>query len=144
MSTALSLWIEVPVAILLVLSGIFTLASAVGLVRFKTFMQRMHPPALAFSFSAWCVTLASILYFSARDGQLSLHAWLIIIFLSLTVPVTTIFLARTDLFRRRIGLTTPGDVPAPLSELVTPQAKDMASGTTQSGNSPADGVHHPR
>jgi len=118
MSTALSLWIEVPVAILLVLSGIFTLASAVGLVRFKTFMQRMHPPALAFSFSAWCVTLASILYFSARDGNLSLHAWLIIIFLSLTVPVTTIFLARTDLFRCRIGLTAPGNVPAPLSELV--------------------------
>ena len=126
MNTALSLWIEVPVAILLVLSGIFTLASAVGLVRFKTFMQRMHPPALAFSFSAWCVTLASILYFSARDGQLSLHAWLIIIFLSLTVPVTTIFLARTDLFRRRIGLTAPGNVPAPLSELLAPPEKDPA------------------
>ena len=57
------------------------------------------------------------LYFSARDGQFSLLAWLIIIYLSLTVPVTTIFLARTDLFRRRTGLTAPGHVPAPLSEL---------------------------
>jgi monovalent cation/proton antiporter MnhG/PhaG subunit len=58
-------------------------------------VQRMHPPALAFSFSAWCVTLASILYFSAQDHKLSLHAWLIIIFLSITVPVTTILLARS-------------------------------------------------
>ena len=46
----LSLWIEVPVALLLVLSGLFTLSAAVGVVRFKTFFQRMHPPALAFSF----------------------------------------------------------------------------------------------
>lgn len=144
MTPALSLWVEIPVAILLVLSGIFTLVSAIGLVRFKTFMQRMHPPALAFSFSAWCVTLASVLYFSARDGKLSLNAWLIIIFLSLTVPVTTIFLARTDLFRRRIGLTTPGNVPAPLSDLVTPQAKDTATGVAQSLNASADGSHHSR
>ena len=118
MSHGVSLWIEIPVALLLVLSGIFTLASAIGLVRFKTFMQRMHPPALAFSFSAWCVTLASILYFSAQDQKLSLNAWLIIIFLSLTVPVTTILLARTDLFRRRLGQSTPNEVPPPLSAMV--------------------------
>lgn len=98
-----SLWIEIPVAVLLMLSGVFTLSAAIGLVRFRTFFQRMHPPALAFSFSAWCVTLASILYFSAQDQKLSLHAWLIIIFLSITVPVTTILLARTELFRKRTG-----------------------------------------
>ncbi len=101
--SGLPLWIEIPVAVLLMLSGIFTLSAAIGLVRFRTFFQRMHPPALAFSFSAWCVTLASILYFSAQDHKLSLHAWLIIIFLSITVPVTTILLARTELFRKRTG-----------------------------------------
>ena len=101
MNEAVSLWIEVPVALLLAMSGVFTLLAAVGLVRFKSFFQRMHPPALAFSLSSWCVTLASILYFSAQDDKLSLHAWLIIIFLSLTVPVTTILLARTELFRTR-------------------------------------------
>lgn len=101
--SGVSLWIEIPVAVLLMLSGIFTLSAAIGLVRFRTFFQRMHPPALAFSFSAWCVTLASILYFSAHDHKLSLHAWLIIIFLSITVPVTTILLARTELFRKRTG-----------------------------------------
>ncbi|MGE0097681.1 MAG: Na+/H+ antiporter subunit G [Hydrogenophaga sp.] len=101
MNAGLSLWVEWSVALLLMLSGVFTLSAAVGVLRFKSFFQRMHPPALAFSFSAWCVTLASVLYFSAQDEKLSLHAWLIIIFLALTVPVTTILLARTELFRRR-------------------------------------------
>ncbi len=45
-------WVEAAVALLLVLSGIFTLAAAVGVVRFETFFQRMHPPALAFSLFA--------------------------------------------------------------------------------------------
>jgi multicomponent K+:H+ antiporter subunit G len=116
MPAGVSLWAEIPVALLLILSGLFTLTAAIGVVRFKTFFQRMHPPALAFSFSAWCVTLASIVYFSAQDERLSLHAWLIIIFLSLTVPVTTILLARTELFRRRtaVGQGGAGDIPPAL------------------------------
>ncbi|MFZ5505131.1 MAG: Na+/H+ antiporter subunit G [Pseudomonadota bacterium] len=121
----LPLWVEIPVALLLALSGVFTLVAAIGVVRFRSFFQRMHPPALAFSFSAWCVTLASILYFSVQDGTLSLHAWLIIIFLSLTVPVTTILLSRTDLFRRRNS--GDPDMPPPLSACVRPSDEDGAS-----------------
>lgn len=109
MSGNLAWYIEIPVALLLVLSGLFALAAAVGVVRFKTFFQRMHPPALAFSFAAWCVTLASIVYFSAQDDKLALRSWLIIIFLALTVPVTTILLARTELFRRRTAGDAGGD-----------------------------------
>jgi multicomponent K+:H+ antiporter subunit G len=124
MTTGLSLWVELPVAVLLVLSGVFTLAAAVGLVRFKTFFQRMHPPALAFSFSAWCVTLANIIYFSAKDGELALHAWLIIIFLSFTVPVTTILLARTELFRRRIAGHGAEGIPPSMSHVVPPEISD--------------------
>lgn len=124
MPAGVSLWAEIPVALLLILSGLFTLTAAIGVVRFKTFFQRMHPPALAFSFSAWCVTLASIVYFSAQDERLSLHAWLIIIFLSLTVPVTTILLARTELFRRRtaVGQGGAGDIPPALHPGAAPQA----------------------
>ncbi|GAP38686.1 Na+/H+ antiporter subunit G [Piscinibacter sakaiensis] len=119
---ALSLWIEVPVALLLVASGLFALAAGVGLLRFRTFFQRMHPPALAFSFGAWCVTLASILYFSAQDERLALHAWLIIVFLAITVPVTTILLARTELFRKRTG-GRAGEVPASLGTAAPPPGR---------------------
>ena len=41
------LWVEVIVAVLLVLSSLFALIGAIGLLRMKDFFQRMHPPALA-------------------------------------------------------------------------------------------------
>ena len=123
MPAGVSLWVEIPVALLLIVSGLFTLTAAVGVLRFKSFFQRMHPPALAFSLSAWCVTLASVIYFSAQDARLSLHAWLIIIFLSITVPVTTILLSRTELFRRRISHPGLDNIPPPLSYVVPDRAE---------------------
>lgn len=113
MTAQLPIWVEWSVALLLALSGVFTLSAAIGVARFKSFFQRMHPPALAFSISAWCVTLATIIYFSVQGEKLALNAWLIIIFLSLTVPVTTILLARTELFRRRTSRDSGLDVIPP-------------------------------
>jgi multicomponent K+:H+ antiporter subunit G len=129
MSAGVSLWVEIPVALLLAASGVFTLASAIGVLRLKTFLQRMHPPALAFSFSAWCVALATIIYFSAQDEALALHAWLIIIFLSLTVPVTTTLLARTELFRKRTDRTSLGEVPPPLSHVAPASSAGDSGGS---------------
>ena len=94
---------EIVVALLLLASGAVVLAAALGLWRLPDFFARMHAPALASTLAAWIVTLASIVHFSARAGELSLHVWLIIIILSITAPVTTIVLARAALFRRRRG-----------------------------------------
>ena len=113
---ALPLWVEIPVALLLLASGVCVLAAALGLVRFKSFFMRMHPPALTFTLASWCVTLATIFYFSALEQSLALHAWLIIILLAMTVPVTTIMLSRAALFRSRTSGQTGADkVPPPLS-----------------------------
>ena len=112
MNAELSLWVELPVAILLVLGGVFALVGAIGLVRMKDYFQRMHPPALASTLGAWCVALASIIYFSALKSGPVLHAWLIPILLSVTVPVTTLLLARAALFRKRMA---GDDVPAEVS-----------------------------
>lgn len=112
MSGELSMWIEGAVAVLLVLSGLFALLGAMGLVRLKDYFQRMHPPALASTLGAWSVALASILYFSALKSGPVLHAWLIPILLSITVPVTTLLLARAALFRKRMA---GDDVPAEVS-----------------------------
>ena len=106
--------VEAFVALLLVLSGIFVLISAIGFLRLPDFFLRMHPPALAYTFGSWCVTLAGIIYFSALEARLVLHPWLIIIVLSVTVPVTTLLLARVALFRRRAAGSP--DTPARLSE----------------------------
>ena len=95
------LWVEIVTAVLLLASAVFAVVAAWGLVRLKDFFQRMHPPALVSTWGAWCVTLASIVYFSALDDQPELHVWLIIILLSITVPVTSILLGRAALFRGR-------------------------------------------
>jgi multicomponent K+:H+ antiporter subunit G len=107
----LPLWVEIATAALLLTSSLFALTGAIGLVRLKDYFQRMHPPALASTLGAWCVALASILYFSALKQGPILHAWLIPILLSITVPVTTLLLARAALFRKRTaGEAVPAEV----------------------------------
>lgn len=92
---------ELVVAALLLGSGVVVLSAALGLWRLPDFFLRMHAPALASTLGAWLVTFASIVYFSVREGDASLHVWLVIIVLSITAPVTTMVLARAALFRRR-------------------------------------------
>lgn len=108
----LPLWVEVLVALLLVISSLFALIGAVGILRMKSYFQRMHPPALASTMGSWSVALASILYFSALKSSPVLHAWLIPVLMSITVPVTTLLLARAALFRKRMA---GDDVPAEIS-----------------------------
>ena len=110
--TELPLWVEVLVAILLLLSSLFAFIGALGMLRMKDYFQRMHPPALASTLGSWSVALASILYFSALKSGPVLHAWLIPILLAITVPVTTLLLARAALFRKRMA---GEDVPAEVS-----------------------------
>jgi len=110
----LPLWVEAMVATLLVSSGVFVVISAVGFLRLPDFFQRMHPPALAYTFGSWSVTLAAILTFSIAESRALLHPWLIIILLSITVPVTTLLLARVALFRRRTA--GEADTPPPLTK----------------------------
>ncbi|WP_248920721.1 Na+/H+ antiporter subunit G [Pseudomonas entomophila] len=108
----LPFWLELITAALMLIGSLFALIGAIGLVRLKEYFQRMHPPALASTIGAWCVALASILYFSALKQSPVLHAWLIPILLSITVPVTTLLLARAALFRKR---TSGEDVPEEVS-----------------------------
>jgi multicomponent K+:H+ antiporter subunit G len=104
MNATLPLWAEMLIAVLLIASGLCSLIAALGVLWLPTFIQRMHPPALASSFGTWCIALASIVSLSLQNMQLELHAWLIIILLSITAPVTTVLLARAALFRERTGV----------------------------------------
>jgi multicomponent K+:H+ antiporter subunit G len=113
MSAGARFWLEAAVALLLVLSGVFVAISALGFLSLREFFLRMHPPALAYTFGSWAATLASILYFSMLESRPMLHPWLLIIMLSITVPVTTLLLARVALFRRRAAGVV--DTPPPLT-----------------------------
>ena len=105
-------WVEAVVALLLVASGILVLASAIGFMRLPAFFMRMHPIALAYTLGNWATCLAASIYFSATERKLMLHPLLIPILLSVTVPITTVLLARVSLHRGRIA--RGAGVPPPL------------------------------
>jgi multicomponent K+:H+ antiporter subunit G len=113
-SAPVPFWVEAVVAALLVSSGIFVLISAFGFLCLRDFFLRMHPPALAYTFGNWCTALAGVVYFSALESRLALHPWVIPVILCVSVPVTTVLLARVALFRRRAAGAT--DTPPPLSQ----------------------------
>ena len=109
------LWVQAVVAVLLVIGGLFALLAGWGIARLRDYFHRMHPPSLVTTGSAWCTSLATIVYFSALHNHLSLKTWLVVIMLSITVPITTLMLARAALFRRR--LQQDPKMPAPLATL---------------------------
>ncbi|MDB5891239.1 MAG: monovalent cation/proton antiporter, MnhG/PhaG subunit [Polaromonas sp.] len=97
----LPLWAEIATAFFAVLGAAFAAVGSFGLVRLPHFFNRIHAPTLGATAGAWCMTLATIIYFSAQGSSLFLHAVLISVFIALTAPVTTIFLTRAALFRQR-------------------------------------------
>ena len=105
------LWAEITVAVLLLASAVTALASAIGLVRLSEFFYRMHVPALTATLGVWCVTNAAVLYFSPLDGGLHIYYWLVAVFMTVTVPITTVLLTRAALFRMR-GHKAPGIPPS--------------------------------
>ena len=104
----LPIWAEIVTAVFVVLGAAFAAVGSFGLVRLPTFFQRIHAPAVCATLGVWCITIATIVYFSVQGGNLFLHAVLIAVFVALTAPVTTIFLMRAALFRER---QKGGDVP---------------------------------
>lgn len=98
---ALPVWADVLIGVLLVISGFLSLTGALGLVRIREFFTRMHPLALASTLAVWCLGAALVLFFSLTYQTLVLRAWLVVVFMAITVPVTVVLLARAALFRRR-------------------------------------------
>lgn len=113
MNPTVPFWAEVIVGILAMAGGAIALLGAVGLLRLPTFFQRVHAPTLGATMGSWSIIWANVLYFSLHDGELTLHALLIAVLLSIGFPITTIFLMRAALFRaRQAGMQ---GVPASLS-----------------------------
>jgi multicomponent K+:H+ antiporter subunit G len=119
----LPLWAEILTAIFAVLGAAFAAIGSFGLVRLPTFFRRIHAPTLGATAGVWCMTAATIVYFSVQGNNLFLHAVLITLFVALTAPVTTIFLMRAALFRER---QKGGDVPPVAPSTPASQPSDQA------------------
>lgn len=90
---------ELLVSIFLVISGIFGFVGSYGLVKLKDPLQRLHAPTKATTLGVGGVLIASMIYFYAKTGHISVHELLITLFLFLTAPITANFIAKAYMAR---------------------------------------------
>ncbi len=108
-------WAALPVALLLVLGATIILTGALGLLRLRTFYQRIHGPALTVTLGAGCLLLASMIYFTVAQSRLVIHEIIITVFILLTAPVVAMTVMRAAVYRdlrakRKESGVTAGDV----------------------------------
>ncbi|MBJ3786938.1 monovalent cation/H(+) antiporter subunit G [Devosia sediminis] len=96
------LWAAILISASVLIGAALTFVGAVGLVRARSFYQRIHMPTLGTSFGAIGVLLASSILASMGEGRIIAHEVLIFIFVSVTTPVTLMLLARAALHRDRV------------------------------------------
>src|SRR5688572_15479887 len=84
---------------LLIAGAAITLVGALGLLRLETFYQRVHAPTLGTTLGTACVAVASIIYFSALGSRPVIHELLIVIFITVTTPISLIVVVRASVLR---------------------------------------------
>lgn len=88
------LWIEILLSLCLLIGSFFSLIGAIALYRFPDFFTRLHGPTKATTLGVGGMLIASMLYFGAQNGTLSLHELLITLFLFITAPVSAHVLSK--------------------------------------------------
>jgi multicomponent K+:H+ antiporter subunit G len=95
--------IPLPAAVLtatfLLAGATITLIGSLGLLRLRTFYERVHAPTLGTTLGTAYIAIASMVYFSALGTRLVLHEILIVVFVTMTTPITLITLVRAAVFR---------------------------------------------
>lgn len=94
-------WAELLTSALLLLGSGLALIGSLGLVRLRSFYERVHAPTLGTSLGIGSVLVASMVFFSVSGSRLVLHELLIGAAMILTTPVTLMLLARAALYRDR-------------------------------------------
>lgn len=101
--------IAIAAAILLVIGSTLTLLGNIGLVRFRTFYQRLHAPTLGTSWGTAAVVLASMLIIGQADINRAISDLTIGIFVMITMPIALLILGRTALRRQPPKSAPPPD-----------------------------------
>ena len=88
------------IAALLVLAGsLLAFVGSLGLLRLRTFYERVHPPTMGTTLGLALVLAGSIVYFSALESRPVIHEVLIALLMTLNTPVTYLLLVRAALSR---------------------------------------------
>jgi multicomponent K+:H+ antiporter subunit G len=84
----------VPIMTLLIMGAAISLVGSLGLLRLRSFYERIHAPTLGTTLGTSCVALASIIYFSTLGSRLAMHELLVIAFVTATTPISLMVLVR--------------------------------------------------
>ena len=84
---------------LVVLGATLALVGSLGLLRLKTFYDRVHAPTMATTLGMALILIASIVLFSTLESRPVLHEIAIGVLMTLTTPVTFMLLVRASLYR---------------------------------------------
>jgi multicomponent K+:H+ antiporter subunit G len=95
--------LEGTVAVLVLVGAGFSLIGSIGLVRMPDFYTRLHGPSKATTIGIGSILVASALYMSVRGPGLSLHEFMISMFIAITTPVASHLLAKAARHRRLPG-----------------------------------------
>ena len=100
-AAGLPAFVALVIALLVVLGAVLTLIGALGLLRLRSFYDRVHAPTLGTTLGTGLVLIASMVLFSALESRPVLHEVLIGVFMTITTPVTFTLLVRAALQRDR-------------------------------------------
>jgi multicomponent K+:H+ antiporter subunit G len=95
------------IAALLIVGAAFTLIGSLGLLRLRSFYERVHAPTLGTTLGTAFVAIASMIYFSTTGSRPVLHEVLIVAFITVTTPITLLILVRAALFRDELEKKAP-------------------------------------
>ena len=92
-------WVAVLTALLTALGALLALIGSIGLLRLRSFYERVHAPTLGTTLGTASILTASMIFFSILEGRPVLHELLIGTFMIVTTPVTYMLLVRAALHR---------------------------------------------
>lgn len=92
--------VEGILALLLLVSSVFTVVGSVGLVRLSDFFKRLHAPTKATTLGVGSILLVSIFYHPLVVGEYRPRELLITLFLFITAPISAHMMAKAALALR--------------------------------------------
>lgn len=130
-------WAAILIALLVVTGASLTLLGGLGVVRLKSFYQRLHAQTLGYSGGTLLIIIASMLMFSLLEGRAVVHEMVIAIFILITTPITLLMLGRAALRRDRDARLGHDEIVPPRTRSLPGESPPDKDSQTASATAPA-------
>ncbi|HEX6398125.1 MAG TPA: monovalent cation/H(+) antiporter subunit G [Steroidobacteraceae bacterium] len=97
MSVVLPDWIAIAASVLMILGGLLSLIGSLGLLRLRSFYQRMHPVTMGATLGTGCILVCTMLV------SWGIRPLVITLFVVITAPISAVTLMRAAISRTDRG-----------------------------------------